>query len=207
MYRCPKVILFDLGKVLLSFSHDLMCQQVAELCKTDIEAARKVLFSPEIHLPYERGQISTTDVMEKLEQAFSVRLELAELHQALGNIFQLNTPMVPILSALKSAGWRTGILSNTCDAHWQVAMNKFGILPAFFNFYVTSFEAGEVKPFPGIYQQAIKAAECDAGEILFVDDLLENVESAREEGLDAVLYTSAFHFADDLRKRGVSFNY
>lgn len=207
MYRCPQVILFDLGRVLLSFSHDQMCRQVGQRCGVSAQEAREVLFSQEVHLPYERGTITTQQVVDQLQNTFNVQLNIQDLVEDLGDIFRLNASMVPILAALKSAGWKTGILSNTCDAHWQVATRKFGILQHFFDFTVTSFEAGQVKPFPEIYESAVRAADCEAKEILFVDDLLENVEGAHEAGLDAVLYTSASNFAADLRRRGVTFNY
>lgn len=207
MYRRPEVILFDLGKVLLKFSHDQMCRQIAERCGTDTENARQVLFAPETHLPYERGQITTAEVISRLEDAFSISLNEEQILWDLGDIFELNTAMVPILTGLKSAGWRMGILSNTCDAHWHVANRKFGLLNHFFDFFITSFEAGEVKPLPGIFETAIQKANCRADQILFVDDMLENVEGAREAEIDAVLYTSPMNFAADLRRRDVSFNY
>lgn len=207
MYRSPQVLLFDLGKVLLSFSHDLMCEQVGRRCGVSATQAREVLFATDVHWPYEKGEITTAQVVQRLESRFSVTLDPQQIVDDLGDIFRLNAGMMPILSGLKAAGWRTGILSNTCDAHWTVARRKFSFLEHFFDFFVTSFEAGEIKPFPGIYQSAAKIADCDARDILFVDDLLENVEAAREAGMDAVLYTSPQNYAADLRRRGVSFNY
>ncbi len=207
MFRLPKVIVFDLGKVILEFSHDQMCQQVADLFAGDVAEVKKFLFATELHLAYERGQMTTQQVLDKINVRFGCDLLLQDVTQALGDIFRLNAAIVPLISGLKSAGWRTGILSNTCDAHWQCAIKKFGILSAFFDFYVLSFEVDEVKPFAGIYQSAAKAAGCLPSEIFFVDDLMENVEGAREAGIDAVLYTDVPNLVADLRRRKVRFAY
>lgn len=207
MFRLPKVIVFDLGKVILEFSHDRMCQQVANLFGGDAAEVKKFLFTPELHLAYERGRMTTEQVLEKVNRQFGCDLNLSQITVAMGDIFKLNTAIVPLISGLKAAGWRIGILSNTCDSHWKCASEKFGILSHFFDFYVLSFEVDEVKPFEGIYQSASNIAGHSPSEIFFVDDLLENVEGARQAGIDAVLYTDVPNLAADLRRRKVQFNY
>ena len=37
----PKILYFDLGKVLVEFSHERMCKQMAEVAGTTPEAVRK----------------------------------------------------------------------------------------------------------------------------------------------------------------------
>lgn len=212
MYRRPEVIVFDLGKVILNFCHDRMCQQVATRIDQDILAVKAFLFQPELHRAYETGQISTAEVLSRLSGQFACDLQIDDLIQDLGDIFTLNTAIIPLIAGLKAAGWKTGILSNTCDAHWQVATRKFGVLQQWFDFYVLSFQVDAVKPDPEIYHSAVTAAQsvvphCTASQLFFVDDLLENVEGARAAGLDAVLYTSVQNLASDLRKRHVDFNY
>jgi len=207
MYRTPRVIYFDLGNVILHFSHARMCQQVAESLNVAVEPVRQYLFSHEVHFAYESGRITTAEILEELNRRFSGQLTMPEVHRALGDIFSLNTAIVPLITGLKSAGWRLGILSNTCEAHWLAANEKFAVLRQLFDLYVLSFEVKTIKPFPEIYQHAQTLADCSPREMFFVDDLLENVEGARMAGWDAVLFTNVSSLIQDLLRRQVRFRY
>jgi putative hydrolase of the HAD superfamily len=207
MYRKPAFIYFDLGNVILHFSHARMCQQVAEQLGTTAEATQKFLFSPEVLVPYERGLISTDGLLEQLNLRFGQILSVSQARHALGDIFWLNTSIIPLIVGLKSAGYGIGILSNTCDAHWEVARQKFAVLEQLFDVHVLSFRVQATKPDEAIYTAAAEMANCSTRDLFFVDDLLENVEGARNAGVDAVLYTTTHELAADLRRRHVQFRY
>jgi hypothetical protein len=49
----------------------------------------------------------------------------------------------------------------------------------------------------------IKSAACAPKECFFTDDIQVNVDAARQEGIDAVLFTSAEQTKSELRARGV----
>jgi FMN phosphatase YigB (HAD superfamily) len=207
MYRKPNFVYFDLGNVILHFSHARMCQQIAVLLRAEPEETRKFLFSPEISLPYERGRLTTDELIAKLNERFQAQLSVPQARQALGDIFWLNTSIIPLIAGLKSAGYGIGILSNTCDAHWEVARERFSILDSMFDVQVLSFRVDATKPDQEIYDKAAEIAGCSTRELFFVDDLLENVEGARQAGVDAVLFTNTQSLADDLRRRHLLFRY
>jgi len=207
VFRTPNVICFDLGKVLLDFDHKLMCQNVADLCGQSFEEIQTLLMKSNLHFRYERGMLSTEELASQLQEKYTASFTLPQLVDALGDIFTLNTPMIPVVASLKGAGHTVGILSNTCDAHWQIATKKFHVLNQLFDFFVLSFQAGHCKPEPEIYSKVGEVADCPLRDVLFVDDLLENVEGARLAGMDSVLYTSVPYYVDDLRKRNVRFGY
>ena len=52
-----------------------------------------------------------------------------------------------------------------------------------------------------------RPARLSPQEIFFIDDMDENVEAARRFGFDAVQYQSPRQVEEDLRRRGVRFNY
>jgi FMN phosphatase YigB (HAD superfamily) len=116
--------------------------------------------------------------------------------------------MFPVVAALQAAGYRTGILSNTCKCHWDYCIDgRFGMIPGAFEQLVLSFHARSMKPQPRIYEVAIERAGVGAAEIFFIDDRPENVAAAEAAGMDAVLYRDASDCADQLRRRGARFNY
>jgi putative hydrolase of the HAD superfamily len=115
--------------------------------------------------------------------------------------------MVPLVSQLHAAGYRTGILSNTCTTHWDYCYARYRMLSDAFDIHALSFELGEVKPNKEIYLAAAKLAGVSPNDVFFCDDLPENVEGARAAGFDAVVFTTAAALNDALRQRGVRFNH
>ena len=62
--QTPEFIYFDLGKVLLEFSHDRMCAQMGELVGLDAEATHEIVFSSQIGDRYETGEIDDAQFCE-----------------------------------------------------------------------------------------------------------------------------------------------
>jgi putative hydrolase of the HAD superfamily len=52
-----------------------------------------------------------------------------------------------------------------------------------------SFELGVAKPHRGFFERAVARIGVPAGEVLFIDDLVDNVASAREAGMRAEQWT------------------
>ena len=59
------------------------------------------------------------------------------------------------------------------------------------------------KPDPKIYEVLIKELNMPANEIVFIDDKLENVQAAKQAGLDAILFESQPQLRAELETRGV----
>jgi len=59
------------------------------------------------------------------------------------------------------------------------------------------------KPDPGIYRLMLERFSLRPGETVFVDDVEENVEAARDLGIHALLFTGAQALREDLGRAGV----
>ncbi len=225
-------IYFDIGNVLLFFDHHRACRQVGPLVGLSAAEVYRRLFDPAHLARYETGQISSQQYYQVLttrdwpgdgpdsvnrvgrdscreEDRTGVERVPDSVIATASDIFQLNTSVVPIVTQLQSAGYRLGVLSNTCASHWQfISRGRYSLLSDFFPVRILSFEQQCLKPQGQIYERAIEAAGgVGADRIIFVDDRAENVTGAREAGLDAVRFHNASELAADLRGRGVAFNY
>lgn len=95
----------------------------------------------------------------------------------------------PVLTALKAHGYRLGILSHVpwpgpACRRWFARHGLAGVV----DFYSLSCEVGRIKPHPDHYQDAIRQASCQPGEILHVGDHpLRDVEGGRRFGLRTCL--------------------
>ena len=201
-----KMILFDLGNVIVKFSHDRACEQMAKVAGTTTEEVHKALFDQGLQEQYETGRLSSEEFLKQFNSAVGCSAELEPLLLAGSDIFWLNSSIVPLIAQLGAAGVRIGILSNTCSAHWEFVLKNFPLVERRFDETVLSYEVHSMKPDPGIYKAAIQMAGCSPDEIFFMDDRQENVTGACEAGIDAVLYESTAVLYRQLRQRGVQIN-
>ena len=204
----PEFVYFDLGKVLLGFSHEHACDQVAEVTGVPVDRVSS-FFTPEKSLNrLERGQISVRELYDEFCHTFDCRPDLHSMIAAGSDIFRLNTEIVPLVAQLSVANVRMGILSNTSLPHWEFLANgRYRIVSDFFEVFALSYEIGEMKPAQRIYEQAAKMAGVDPQRIFFTDDRMENVEGAKSAGWQAVQFTSTLDLARAMRDRGLRFNY
>ena len=175
------------------------------------ERVREILFDQGLQEQYETGLVNCT----QFHQEFCRRADIESSKQprkedlllAISDIFWVNRPIVPVLTQLKARGFSLGILSNTCDAHWQFVFSQHWLLKSLFDPLVLSYEEKSMKPDSKIYESAIARAAVDPGRIFFTDDRSENVEGAVAQGIDAVLFTGVPELVNELKNRGVVINW
>lgn len=197
---------FDLGKVLLEFTHERGFEQISTVAGIPVAQVRAALFDSGLSDRYETGEITTAEFHAEFCQTAKTDVKLDELTTAWSDIFELNTRTMTIAASLRATGHRLGILSNTCEAHWEFAANKFVALNAYFDPVITSYDARSMKPDAGIYNAAAERVGHVPSELFFVDDREENVEGANKLGWNARLYTTALQLSNDLEELGVAFN-
>lgn len=200
-----KFFYFDLGKVLLDFDHDIACRQLATILGTTPEIIRQDLFHSGEQWKYERGEITTLDLHDWLCDRYEVEAKLEDIVHAASSIFHPISDSIEIAQQLHAAGHQMGILSNTCDCHWEYCLYKpFPFLVELFPVHALSFRLGHMKPDQEIYQKAAQLCGFAPENIFFVDDRKENVEGAACAGYDAVLFESPAQLRLDLASRGIS---
>jgi HAD superfamily hydrolase (TIGR01509 family) len=204
----PRFLYFDVGNVLLKFERVRVARQMAAVAGISPQQAWEIVYESDLLVKHEQGGISSRQFYEEFCTASKTRPDFAKLCHAASDIFELNTPVIPIVAQLKAARHRLGILSNTNETHWDFIGNgRYRVIQSYFEQYVLSHEVKAIKPQARIFYRAAEVAGLAPDELFFVDDREENVVAARQVGIDAVQFTSAAQLAKDLRSRGVRFNY
>lgn len=198
-----KTFLFDLGNVLLFFSHERMCAQLGEICGKSAQQIRELLIDTEQHLVYERGEISEVEFHDWFQTVTQRDVPLTALRRAAADIFEENRSMCPVLDQLKQQGHRLVLLSNTNASHIHFIRETYDILERFDDL-VLSYEAGAVKPDSRIYEEALSRIECAPQECFYTDDIPEYVSRGRTFGLQSEVYTNTESFLSQLKQRGLS---
>jgi glucose-1-phosphatase len=201
-------IYFDLGNVLVLFDRHRAFRQIGAVAGLSPEQAQAALFAGGLSARYERGEVSSRQFYDQFCRQIGAQPDYEALLHAASDIFQLNYSLTPIIANLDDAGYRLGILSNTCECHWQfLCRQNYGVLPRLFDVLALSYEIGALKPEPKIFAAAAELAGAPPDEIFFCDDMPEHVAAAQTAGFDAVQYTTTPMLVAELRKRGVRFNY
>ena len=198
-----KTFFFDLGNVLVRFSHEKMCQQMGNLCHKSPSVIKRLLFDDGLQIAFETGRLTELEFHQEFVKAVGVDIDFKALKQSGCTIFELNESIVPILGALAEGGYRLAILSNTSISHAEYVFDTFRVLDTF-DIKVMSYQVGVMKPDPRIYEAALAVADCAPHECFFADDMLENVEQARRHGIQAEVYSGAQLLIEQIEARGVS---
>ncbi|MCC6127643.1 MAG: HAD family phosphatase [Chlamydiae bacterium] len=193
---------FDLGNVLIFFSHEKMYRQLSDLSGLSQKTIRSWLLENDTQYRYETGNLSTEELYSYFAAGSQKSFSLPEFTNAASDIFTPNEELFPIARALKNQQIRLILLSNTSECHFNYAFERYPILKEFDD-WVLSYKAGACKPSPLIFEKALTIANCPSENCFFVDDVPEFVEAARKAGLDSEVFSGVETFKKHLGDRGL----
>jgi glucose-1-phosphatase len=195
-----KTIIFDLGKVIVPFELDNQMKILETVCDLKhTEISEKIFAAEELGL-FETGKISAENLFETLKELLGLRMNFDEFVTAWSSIFLLEPIISEDLIEKLSKKYRLIILSDTNELHFNFIKQNFPIL-RFFDDFVLSYEVGFLKPAAEIFQAAVEKANCAANECLFTDDREGNIAGALKFGINAILFTSAEQFENEIRRQ------
>lgn len=197
-----RTCLFDMGNVLLHFSHDRMCQQMGTLCGKTGDDLRRLLLDSGVQWEFERGMMSAEEFHRRFQEMVGTMVDFDKLIIAASDIFELNRPMTGILQSLKDQSLRLVLFSNTSVWHYEFIKKRFEILD-YFDEHVVSFEVGAIKPEPEMYQAGLRAIRCTPQECFYTDDIPRYIEASRKHGFDAEVFTDPDRLRRQLAARGI----
>jgi len=197
-----KALLFDLGNVLVYFSHDRMCEQIGRVVGMRPEEVRKRLFEDGLLREYELGRVSTDEVLKSLTERLA-ECDPAELYRAACDMFWLNESIVPVVERLSSQRWPLVLVSNVNEAHMRWVDEQFPIVRQF-KLRALSYEVGSRKPDADIFLAAARVANAEPQECFFTDDIAEHIDAARQLGFDAWQFTDTAALVEQLKRRGIT---
>jgi epoxide hydrolase-like predicted phosphatase len=95
--------------------------------------------------------------------------------------------------------YKVGLLSNAWDDLRQTLHERWNI-DGLFDELIISAEVKMVKPDPRIFHLALERLGVRPAEAVFIDDIEENIEAARREGLCAIQYQDTHKTLDELNR-------
>jgi len=119
-----------------------------------------------------------------------------EFKAVLKEAIAINPEMYVLIAELKAKQLQVALLSNV-DERLAKLVREFGMYEPF-DPCLLSCEIGVQKPDPKAYELLLKRLNFPPKNIIFIDDMQENVEAAQKAGLDAILFQSVTHLRQEL---------
>jgi len=185
----PRVVVFDLGKVLVDFDYGLAAQRIAACALMSAAEVQRVIDHCPLLFRFERGEMTNQEFYHEVCATTGFTGSYEEFASFFADIFTPMEPMIQLHRQICARKLSTFILSNTNDIAIGLIRRKF---PFFANFdgYVLSYQHGVMKPDAKIYQVLESLAAAKGAEILFLDDREENVAAAAERGWQVIHHQS-----------------
>ena len=186
-----KTIFFDIGGVLIDIHPEKTYQYISDCVDLSPDIIEKK-FPWEAHNEYEKGHISDRDWFMAVKEALPQPccLKESDFWKGWKLLLGEEKKTLSILQKLKS-NYNIWLLSNTNSKHIQDEIEINYLFPKLVNGAIYSFEVGHRKPGEDIYKIALETAKVfTPEESLFIDDLYENIQAARNLGMNAIHFQS-----------------
>ena len=151
---------------------------------------------------FDRGQVDEPELAQRI--AARTGLAASDVRAVIDAVpaeLQPIPAMVALLRRLHQRGRRLHFLSNMprpYAEHLQAAHDFVGC----FESGVFSAHVGLIKPQPEIYAVAARHFDAAPSQLLFIDDVADNVKAARRAGWQALLFVDAAACESELQARG-----
>lgn len=195
-------VIFDFGGVLIDWSPYNLYRKILkndEEIKIFLEEIDFKNWNPQ----FDKGYSFALGIEEKCA-LFPHRAELIHIFndrwiEALGEPL---TESIAILRQIKSAGYPVYGLSNWSIEKFNLVKDQFEFLDLLDDF-VISGEAKQIKPEPDIFHTLLKRINRSAGECIFIDDVMENIATARLLGFKTIHFQTPARLMSELQQAGI----
>ena len=206
MAQAIKVLLFDLGRVLVDFDHLRSAERIAAFCSKTPRQIYDLFFESGVTIAFEAGKISPEDFYLQVKEMLDLKLSYASFEPIWNDIFFLtakNRSVFGLVNSLR-ANYKTAMLSNINILHYEYLKKNFPVFGVFDKVFL-SFQMGLIKPDKEIYNLVIRELGVEPEEVFYTDDREELVQSAKSLGICGCVFTNFEQLTSELRCQGINF--
>ncbi len=191
-----KNIIFDLGCVLVGLNPQRCINAFRHVGCGVLASYVEEHRTEDLFLDTELGRISQSEFCDEVRRLSLTDTTDADIVWAWNQLLtEIPARKLERLQALKDAGYRIFLLSNTNIMHWEHCRDHLFTLLGkqaddYFERIFLSYEMHLAKPDPEIFAQTLRQAGIKAEETLFVDDLEANIQAAAQMGISTLHETS-----------------
>lgn len=199
-----KNLLFDLGGVLLNINYNKTADAFKKLGVHQFDELYSQSGANHLFEALETGQISEIDFYTAIQKYCHPSVTQQQIEMAWNAILlNFRAESLDCLATLKEK-YNVYLLSNTNSIHFTAFHKIFREETGKENlddYFIKAYYSHKIhrrKPYPLTYQFVLDDAAIKANETLFIDDSLNNIEGAKDAGLQ-VYHLLANHKIEDIK--------
>jgi len=201
-----KAIIFDLGGVIIdldfsNFYNSIITQSPLNKPQTPI----MLEFFRQSDM-YHQGNMTDDEFYQLACDLLQVcMLDQSDFFNAFNSIISgYNTDVAELIKKIRDSNqYKILALSNVNSSHWDFILKKGWEFIDWFDELILSHETHLIKPNPKVFEYAIKKAGCKPKQIVYIDDGLNNIKSAKELGITGIKYTNSEDLLTELKKLNI----
>jgi len=208
-YPTPKAVIFDIGRVIVRLDPKRAFAPLAAEMQTtgakspqrlSAEEAWEIIRADASWLDWQEGRLSPAKWHEHLMRRLKLSLSFEEFCDAWNRVLDPDLILGESLFVELGERCRLALLSNTDPIHAECLEQRFTFV-RHFPVRIYSWRVGVSKPSPAIYHAALESLGVSASEAVYIDDIREFVDAARQAGLDAIHFRTRDLLEAELRRR------
>ena len=200
-----KNVVFDLGGVMVKYDPKAFIDDMGYDKETS-EALCEAIFKDRVWHDMDMGIfMKYTDALpEFIQRHPKLENEIKAFFNPLWmNVYELKEDSEKELyDWVYDKGLKIYVLSNYSADGFTYIKNKYPFFKKASGYVVSAFEKC-MKPDPKIYQILLDRFNLVPEECVFIDDMPENIEAARKQGMNGIVFTGVEDAKNELRKLGV----
>jgi len=199
-----KAIVFDLGNVLIPFDYNIIINKL-DLIEEGLGKRFYNLYQINYHLhrAYEKSAITTEEFLSNMLNFTEHKIDGETFCKIYSEIFTVNEKLTRLLPVFKQ-NYKLILLSNTNYIHQQYGYKHYKFFEHFDKLFL-SHEVKAVKPEPEIYNAVMYYTKLKPNEHLFIDDVQEYIDGAKNMGWNAIRFISNFRLEKELANYNIKF--
>jgi epoxide hydrolase-like predicted phosphatase len=197
-------VVFDVGNVLFGYNPSAIVDQILGETPFKDDFLSHLFLSPSWQL-MDRGDLTVDALVAQLTQAESIHNDaIASIPRLVNQFTDHLDPIHEMIDLFQviAARYSTYILSNFQDKPFDRLREHNPFLDQAHG-QVVSAKVNVMKPEPAIYKLLLDTYQINPQETVFIDDLPDNIEAARQFGITGILYQNPTQVRQELVALGI----
>jgi putative hydrolase of the HAD superfamily len=182
-----QAVAFDYGGVISYYQDEVAMKDMADLAGIDPALMRRIYWDH--RSAYDQGLVDGAGYFKRILASAGILADPAVIEKLidrdLASWSAVNPETEKLMGDLKKAGLKTAVLSNMVRDFVDRVKENLPVL-ALPDVAIYSCDVDAIKPEEKIYRILLSRLGCEAGELVFFDDVEANVEGARKLGIMAL---------------------
>ena len=199
----PIWFVFDLGNTLIKLAYERVLENIRRNASATRDQLISILERPGGYRDMERGAVTFVEFYQFVVDAAGFRGSIQELRFIWSDFFDGTMPGMEELLTRVRERYRVAFLSNSNEVHAEIIPRRFSALFQKDDRFILSHRIRVAKPDQELFRRALEVLGALPHNVVFVDDLIENVLAARTVGIRAFQFVDADSLARQLESESL----